>query len=226
MMTYHSDSSSENIYYHDYKNHKTWLAGRKRSIGASEVAAAIGQSRFKSPIDIYEEKVNGNVIDLSGNENVEYGKDAEEPLRKLFSIRHKNEYHVFHYPYRVYHNDERRYLTATLDGELIRIADAKKGILEIKTVNVLSTNQMKDWGYESIPQYYYIQILQELYATGFSFAVLFVEFRYPDEKTETREYFIDRTDVTDDMQYVVSEAEIFWKEHILKKQKPNIELVL
>jgi putative phage-type endonuclease len=226
MMIYHSNPYSEDSYYHDYKNHKTWLAGRKRSIGASEAAAAIGRSRFQSPTDVYEEKVNGKIIDLSDNENAEYGKDAEEPLRKLFSIRHKNEYSVFHHPYRVYHHNERRYLTATPDGELIRIADAKKGVLEIKTVHVFRAKQLNEWENESIPEHYYIQILQELYATGFSFAVLLAEFRSPDGNTETREYFIDRADVTDDMQYVVREAEIFWKDHILKKQKPDISLVL
>ena len=59
--------------YIEWKNREEWLNARRKTLGASEVASAIGMG-FNSPIVVWEEKVGKREPkDLSTNERVQYG---------------------------------------------------------------------------------------------------------------------------------------------------------
>ena len=51
-------------------------------------------------------------------------------------------------------------MQASLDGELVD-QDGRKGILEIKTTNILQSMQYEKWK-DRIPDNYYIQVLHYL----------------------------------------------------------------
>ena len=59
---------------------------------------------------------------------------------------------------------------ASLDGELVD-PDGRRGILEIKTTNILQSMQWQKWD-NQIPDNYYIQILHYLLVTEYDFVVL------------------------------------------------------
>ena len=119
------------IKFIDYSDRKTWLANRYKSLGASEIAVICGFSNFMSEDELWKEKtLRRQHNELKDNDRVEYGQEAEQYLRELFKLKHKNEYKVDYFPYRVYYNEERPYLTSTLDGLITRLED--KNILDLK----------------------------------------------------------------------------------------------
>lgn len=196
--------------YVEYKNREDWLANRYQSLGASEMAIAYGIG-FRSRLDLWKEKT-GKIKsqDLSDNERVIYGTEAEKYLRGLFALKHIKEYTVDYHAYRVYHNYENPFITATLDGELTEIETGRKGIYECKTCLIMGKRDEVQWQGQ-IPQNYFIQCLSQLYSTGFEFVVLNAELRHTDGSSEIREYKIERKDHENDIAEVVKSAKDFWR---------------
>ena len=62
------------------------------------------------------------------------------------------------------------FIFATLDGELTD-SSGRKGVLEIKTTEIRRFIDWKKWNGQ-IPDYYYAQIVHQLLATGYEFAIL------------------------------------------------------
>ena len=212
--------------YIDYPNREEWLKGRVNSLGASEVASVLWQG-FQNAVDIWKEKTGLTPhIEKDKDERVDYGFKAEGYLRSLFALKFGSVYNVEYFPYRVYSHDEYPFLTATLDGELTRAADNKKGVWECKTVLIMSKKDLEQWD-GVLPNKYYIQVLEQLCVMNYDFAVLTAELRFPDGNCEIRNYTIERDDqVERDIQYVESEAVKFWTKYVIPKKKPPIQITL
>lgn len=213
------------IRYTDYPDRKTWLANRYKSLGASEIGIACGISRFKSISDLWEEKTGRRQAeDITENERVRYGTEAEQYLRALFALKHEKEYQVEYFPYRVYFNEEEPYLTATLDGLITRLIDGAKGGYECKTVLVQSKRTLEEWD-NRIPETYYCQVLQQMFTAGLDFVILNAELRFPDNNAEIREYLIERSNVENDIKWVVQKGHEFWW-YVLNDKRPPITMTL
>lgn len=216
------------ITYLDYHDREEWLAGRKKSLGCSEVAAAIGMSHFQSALELWKIKTGKQAAkDLSDNARVEYGTNAEAPLRELFTLKHKDEYEVLYHPYRIYKNDLYDGLHATLDGELIRLSDGAKGVWECKTAMLLSKAAEADWADNSIPTTYYVQVLAQAAIMEADFVILNAELRFSDGHAEIREYPIEIDDeqVQQDTQFILSETKKFWQ-YVLDGKEPPMKISL
>lgn len=203
-----------------YKDREDWLAGRNKSIGASEVAIILGQSSYKSPIDLWKEKTGRKTPDdISDDERVSYGTEAEEHLRALFVLKHRRDYKVEYKPFLVYHHGEKPYMTCTLDGELVRLSDGKRGVWECKTALIQSKRALEEWD-GRIPNNYFCQVVDQLNITQFDFLVLSAELRFPDNTAEIREYTIEADEVRADMAYVEEEVTKWWKYVESDRQPP------
>lgn len=178
--------------YIEYANREEWLKGRQKTLGASEVSCILERG-FQTPLELWRVKT-GKVKpkDLSDNERVKYGTEAEEHLRSLFALKSHDKYSVEYYPYRVYLSDD-EYRSCTLDGELHRLCDGAKGILEIKTVQINSKRSLEEWN-GKIKMTYYIQVCHQLSVTGFDFAIVYAELCFPDGNSELRQYLIERSE--------------------------------
>ena len=83
-----------------YGNREEWLVGRSHGLGASDIGVVLGVSNFKTPLQLWKEKVGAVVPkDISDNPRVQFGNDAEEPLRGMFRLMHP-EYELSFEPYR------------------------------------------------------------------------------------------------------------------------------
>lgn len=157
---------------------KAWLKARQKGIGASDAAAAIGRSKRKTNVQLWEEKT-GRVLpaDISSKPTVNYGKSAEKYLRELFALDYP-EYKVGYDQYGLIANcRDAPWAFATLDGELTKRSTGEKGILEIKTAEIRTGAQAKQWK-DAIPETYFIQVLHQLLATGYQFAILKAQLKY------------------------------------------------
>ena len=104
-------------------------------------------------------------------------------------------------------------MQASLDGELTD-QEGRKGILEIKTTNIMNSAQWGKWD-DRIPDNYYIQVLHYLLVTGYQFAVLRAHIRSDwegDRRTAVRHYFIERSDVEEDLAMLLQEEKKFWQQ--------------
>lgn len=209
---------------HDFQDETEWLSGRMNGIGGSDASAVIGMNPYKSNIDLFEEKTGRQIPeDISGKFCVIYGKRAEEYIRELFKLDYP-EYQVTHHEYRILQSKAYPFMQASLDGELID-PDGRKGILEIKTSNILQSMQYEKWK-DRIPDNYYIQVLHYLMVTGYQFVVLrahLISEWGKDKRTTVKHYFIERSDVLGDLEYLKREEIKFWK-YVESGRKPPLIL--
>ena len=209
---------------YDPKTREEWLKCRCHGIGGSDAGAVLGVNKYKTNVDLWAEKTHKKPHDEIKNKSaVDYGKSAEKLIRELYKLDYP-ENTVEHHEYRMYANNRYQFIYATLDGEITR-PDGTKGILEIKTCTIRNPAQWKEWD-GRIPDSYYAQILHQLVATGWDFAVLRAYIRYfkGDElKTIIRDYEISREAVTDDLVALTAKEVEFWK-HVEDKTEPALIL--
>ena len=207
------------------KDREEWLQNRFKGIGGSEASAIVGLNPYMNNVDLWNIKT-GQVVpeDISDKPYVKYGTKAEEHLRALFALDFP-QYEVEYVDNNSYFNDKYPYALASLDGVLIEKETGRKGILEIKTTNILQSMQKEKWK-ERIPDNYYIQVLHYLMVTEYEFVVLVAQLKseFNDEiYKQTKHYKIERADVEEDIQYLAEEERKFWK-LVQEKKKPNLLL--
>lgn len=195
-----------------YKNRAEWLKGRSAGLGASNAAAAVGMSKWETNVSLWEHITGKAKSDsLIGNAAVEFGIRAEPVVREIFKLKHP-EYKVKYHQFDILYQSERPWLRATLDAELITDSPkrygAKNGILEIKTATLRTKVQWDDWN-GKMPQNYYCQCLHQLLATDWDYVILFA-LLMGDKDWTVREFYIDREDAEEDMNWLLDEETKFW----------------
>ena len=152
-----------------------------------------------------------------------YGKKAEEYIRELFRLDYP-EYQVEHHEFRILQSLSHPFMQASLDGELTD-QEGRRGILEIKTTNILQSMQYEKWK-DRIPDNYYIQVLHYLLVTGYEFVVLrahLVSEWGQDKRTTVKHYFIEREEVREDLDMLLEEEKKFWA-YVESGRKPPLIL--
>lgn len=204
------------------KTKKEWLESRTR-IGGSDAAAILGLNPYKTNTDLWLEKV-GRIMpeDISGKPYVQYGTNAEKCLRELFAMDFP-QYRVDYFENNLILNSKYPFAHASLDGELTD-EDDRKGILEIKTTNILQSMQKEKWN-NRIPDNYYIQILHYLMVTEYDFAVLKAQLKSDfggNVYLQTKHYFIERSDVEEDIAFLEKKEKEFWESIKIGKKPATI----
>ena len=198
------------------KTHKKWLQERQKGIGASDAGTIIGVNPWKSNVDLWAEKTGRKEPeDISDKPYVQYGKIAEAYIRGLFQLDHPELAVMYESPYEIIRNDEYPWLFCTPDGKL-RDAAGRLGGLEIKTKEIQNSSQWSEWN-DRIPDQYYAQVCHQMLATGWEFVYLRAQIKYTtrdgEKRAETRDYYIDRKEVEEDMIALLEAEKAFW-EHV------------
>lgn len=207
-----------------FESREEWLKARRNYIGGSDAAAALGLNPWKDNVTLWLEKT-GQIIpeDISGKPYVQYGTQAERHLRGLFRLDFP-EYKVSYVENNMFTNDAYPWAHYSADGWL-EDQDGRKGILEIKTTNILQSMQKEKWK-DKIPDNYYCQLLHGLMVTEFEFAVLKAQLKFDyggDIVLHTRHYKLERADALADIEYLQSSEIKFW-EQVQECKKPDLLL--
>jgi putative phage-type endonuclease len=136
-----------------------WLEERRKGIGASDCAAVLGLSPWRSPYQVYLEK-RGEVKDWNGNAQAEWGLLMEPVLRQFYSDATGRAVRL---PDKILYAKERPYMLASLDG----FTDDER-IVEIKTAR--SSKGWGEPGTSEVPDHYAIQVHHQMIVTGFEVA--------------------------------------------------------
>lgn len=209
------------------KNREEWLHHRKDYIGGSDASAIVGCNPYMSNVDLWEIKTGRmEQEDISDKPYVRYGVQAEPLLRELFKIDFP-QYEVKYEENNSFTNDQYPWAAASLDGWLIDKETGRKGILEIKTTNILQSMQREKWDHR-IPGNYWAQAIHYLAVTEFDYVIVKAQLRSEYEGIpymQTRHYLIDtdEEEVRQDIEFLMQEEEKFWQ-HVIDRSQPPLKL--
>ena len=207
------------------QSREEWLEKRTSYIGGSEASCIIGLNPYMTNVELWEKKTGRRQReDIGDKPFVQYGTRAEEHLRELFKLDFP-QYEVGYVEHNMWLNPEFPYAHASLDGWLLERETGRKGILEIKTTNILQSMQREKWNHR-IPNNYYCQALWYLGVTGFSFLILKAQLRYDydgDIYLTTKHYHIEREEVQGDIDYLMKKGAEF-AEYIRRDERPPLVL--
>ena len=190
-------------------SHEEWLKLRLKGIGGSECAAAVGMSRWKTPLEVFMEKT-GRKAQVTETEKMYWGRTLEPIIRAEFTRRTSLKTQVV--PYMMNHR-EYPYMLANIDGIVIE-KDGTKCLLELKTAG---TAAEKEWTEESIPVEYYLQVQHYLFVTGLPKA--YVAVLIGGNKFQWQ--ILERDEET--IQTLVALESYFWSEYVLKDVPPPVD---
>jgi len=189
-------------------SNENWRMLRRKGIGGSDVAAILGQSRYKTALQVYEEKL-GIAEDQEDNERMMAGRRLEPVIAKWWSETTGRKIRV-DYKIRIHPK------YSPLIGNIDRLITSSPGhgpeVLECKNTNGYS---FKIWQDDGLPPEYYYQGMHYLSITGYEcvcFAILVdgyklytIEVMRDDELIETmNEQLLD-----------------FWYNNVLAKKAPD-----
>jgi putative phage-type endonuclease len=132
-----------------------WLIDRMSGIGGSDAAAVLGLSKYKTPLEVYQEK-RGEIGPIPDNEPMLWGRVLEPVIRQQYAERTGR---VVRLPDGIIRHQEHPFMLATVDG----ITDDGR-LVEIKTARTA-----QDWGEagsDEVPQAYLIQVQHYLEVTA------------------------------------------------------------
>lgn len=198
-----------------------WLKKRQRFIGASEAACLLGLSKWQNNQELFLRKTSeiSGLSDFTPNEFIKKGNDLEPHIRAIFRIENKH-FKVIYRNFDVRINSNYPFIGATLDGDL-EDEEGNKGILEIKTVEIFTRQQKEEWN-ERVPDQYYCQVLFQMLATGYSFAILFAYIKDGDN-IFFRSYRFNRKDHQESIDLLEKEAIAFWG-YVERNEMPPLKL--
>ncbi len=167
---------------------------RRHFIGGSDAAAVLGVSKWKSPFQLYQEKI-GEFIEKTDSEREKVfkrGKRFESTVIDMLLDELKDRGHDVNIIARNqrYEDAEKPFLACELDLELSIDGQELNG--EIKTVNQFAA---KDWGTaetDEMPIYYTAQVMHGLMVKPRQKAIVAALIGVDD----LRIYFVDRDDET------------------------------
>jgi putative phage-type endonuclease len=226
------------------KDREEWLQNRKNGLGGSEISAVLGLNPYLDNVTLWEYKTGRKQPeDISDKPYVKYGTQAEMHLRGLFRLDYP-QYQVEYVDNNSFKNDKYPWALASLDGWLleeegttfVEVDDgesAKKilspvgrfGILEIKTTEILNSMHKEKWNHQ-IPDNYYCQILFYMAVCEADFAVLKAQLKTVFDGVpymQTKHYHIERSEVQDDIDYIMEKGAEFW-EYVKADKRPPLVL--
>ena len=186
-------------------SHDEWLEARRHGIGGSDAGAILGLSKWKSPLDVYLDKI-GSSEATPDSERMYWGRTLEDLVAAEYEKRSGNKVRRNN---RIIKHKEHNFILANLDREIV----GKNGILECKT-----SGYAPDWGdlgTTDIPEYYLAQVYHYMAVTEAEFADVAVLINGND----FRIYHIPRDEEIIDG--LVKGEVKFWNDHVMAKVQPD-----
>ena len=197
---------------HPYED--AWRRARQNSIGASDAAAVMGISPWKTEAQLWDEKANGKTLDFHNADTVR-GHRSESHILELYGIETGRK--MFSGERIMLMSNRNPFMSCTLDG--IDFTDEGNPIIiEVKSVKF----SHGEWSDDKIPDYYFTQLLHQLAVTGWNEAILLVRFTRNEgwESASERMYHVKREDVQDQIGKLVRKESRFWNEYVVNKKRP------
>ncbi|WP_180176880.1 YqaJ viral recombinase family protein [Acinetobacter sp. YH12039] len=204
-------------------NHEKFLAGRKKGIGGSDVAAILGFSPYKSPYQLWLDKTGRSERSESQSESAHFGHLLEDVVAKEYSRRAgvkvqrvTQQLSLPDHPWAI-GNIDRAIINPEISGN-VRFKDGKlttDQLLECKTASEYLAKLFGEEGSDQVPDYYLTQCLWYLLLSGCQFIDLAVLIG----GNKFRMYRIERDD--DLIESIFKQVKAFWFNHVIADVPPD-----
>ncbi len=192
---------------------------RAKSLGGSDVGAALGLSRYRSAVDVWMEKT-GKQVGARDSLPLRFGKFAESFVASEYALASGtslviHEAAVIHPQYEYMHGHIDRFV---LNGDAPLIDEDGRinasHILECKTTNPFAQSEWGEAGSDQVPLSYFVQCVWYMMLTNLDRTDLAVLFG----NSDFRIYEITRGLELEKM--VLERAVSFWENHVLNDIPP------
>lgn len=137
-----------------------WLQQRRTGVGGSDVAAILGLSKYKTPLQVYQEK-RGEIEPQADNDAMRWGRYLEPVVRQAYADETGNEVRVID---QLVRHPIYEHMIANLDGFVIPETGPRR-VFEAKTAR--TADGWGEPGSDQIPQPYLLQVQHYMAVTGF-----------------------------------------------------------
>lgn len=186
-----------------------WLKLRQNGIGGSDVPAILGLSKYKTPLDVYNEKTADIPIQKDETPRMRAGKKLEATIAEWWSEE---------YGFRVQHDNKVRFhkdvpfFLANIDRLILSTGHERgTGILECKNTNGWA---FKTWQDDGLPTDFFAQVQHYFNVLGHSWGAVAVLVDGWDLKS---------IDIQPDQEFIrmmTGRLIDFWKNHVEKRIPP------
>jgi len=146
-------TSTENLPYEE------WLEYRRLGIGGSDASVVCGINQYKSPVELYMDKIGMSFNDEAG-EAAYWGTRLESLVRDEFTLRTGIEVTPVN---QILQSEAFPYMLANLDG-MVEHPEYGPCIFEAKTTGAYLSGK---WDGDSIPDEYLLQVQHYMAVTGY-----------------------------------------------------------
>lgn len=202
------------------RDRRSWLAARRSGLGASESAAVLGLSKYKTPLAVYLEKTStAEIVDEAPSIAAQIGTDMEDMVAR-WTVREWPELGKVGPTPGLLEHDDHPWMLATIDRLLYPrgTTDAPPlGILEVKTTS--RWNYERNW-IDGVPPFdIQVQVQQQLAVTGLATAWVACWTRDEVPEKALKEPFRIDADPAAHAQ-IVEYAGAWWERHVLAGSPP------
>jgi len=183
---------------------------RTLGIGGSDAPAILGLSPWRTPLDVYMEKI-GERPAIEDTPAMYWGRVLEDVLADEYARRTGARLRRVH---RTLVHRQHEFIIGHVDREVIA-HERGPGILEVKTAG-RATEDWGDPGTDEVPEHYLVQVQHYLAVTERAWADLAVLFF---AERDFRIYHIPRDDEL--VQALLAEEVRFWREHVEPRIPPD-----
>lgn len=204
-------------------NRDQFLAGRKKGIGGSDVAAILGFSPYKSPYQLWLDKTGRSERSESQSESAHFGHLLEDLVAKEYSRRAgvkvqrvTQQLSLPDHPWAI-GNIDRAIINPEISGN-VRFKDGKlttDRLLECKTASEYLAKLFGEEGSDQVPDYYLTQCLWYLLLSGCEFIDLAVLIG----GNKFRMYRIERDEEL--IESIFRQVKAFWFNHVVADVPPD-----
>lgn len=199
---------------HTPSDRTDWLAWRRHRIGASDIAAIVGLSPWRSPWAVWLDKTTDTYLDDEPSDDQQLGLDLEDTIVRWFERRRAGLY--VHARQACLVHPEHRWAGCTLDGLVVEHGTDDPTL----ALAVFESKKDGTAGWDEIPVHYQCQAQWAMWCTGLDvtlFAVMHLAFGHP----KFRIYELTRDDASIGM--LAERAERFWFDHVVAGIPPTAD---
>jgi putative phage-type endonuclease len=185
---------------------EAWLAARRSGVGGSELAAVLGESRYRTAFDVWRDKT-GRTVESDMSEAMRWGMRLESAIADGFAEEHRLQVRSVG----LLRSRRCPRMLATVDR-----LTSDGGGLEVKSTGFFAGRQLAEG---AMPREWFWQLVHYLAVTGR--AHWWLAALVGGQRLEVRR--LDRGDVAAEMARAVAAVGRFWTEHVDADTAPEQE---
>ncbi len=144
---------------------KEWHKERATGLGGSDIAAALGVSPWKTPLELWGEKTGLAPSTFDGNQYTYWGSALEPLIARKFMEDHTDM--NLQVDFAAVSHDDHKWARANVDGIILDNNGAAVGIWEAKTASQT---------FAEVPVHYQLQVQHYMFVYDLGFAIISVLF--------------------------------------------------